>query len=109
MKKHNNNSNDPFAEYDKFWDDYDGLKEVKSDEDYFKDKQELEKKYRNNDMKDKDVQKRVRMIIIVMFLFFFLIVLMPLMFNSKFNIIIIGVVMLILIGLIMSGNAKNIK
>ena len=109
MKKHKNISEDPFAEYDKFWDDYDGIKEVKSDEDYFKDKQRLESKYKNDDMNETDAQKRVRMIIIVMILVFFLIFLMPLMFNIKFNTIIIGVVMLTIIGLIMSGKANNIK
>ena len=34
---------DPFAEYDKFWDEIDQAEDIKNDEDYFKDKP-----YKNN-------------------------------------------------------------
>jgi lipopolysaccharide export LptBFGC system permease protein LptF len=53
--------NDPFAEYDKFWDKLDEAEEIKEDEDYFKErsvyKNQTYKKSKRNQMNKKTASK----------------------------------------------------
>jgi hypothetical protein len=38
MRNNKEETKDPFAEYDKFWDELDKVEEIKDDEDYFKER-----------------------------------------------------------------------